>query len=150
MKKVTVRFPEETARALADLSKEFNKPQAEIVRAALLNRLTNYLGGVKYIDQQQADEIQKQLYELTTEISKLHSEIRRIGVNYNQEIRLKQIANKYKNEHGYPSIRKQQQEEEEAMKECSVLKPGEMSELLQQYEDTTIRIGEILKCLIHE
>ena len=118
--------------------------------------LENYLGTVKYIDKEQADKISEAVRELTAECREIKNHIKRIGINYNQEIRLKNITQKYHDvlndktasEHRRLEARK---EYEDAVKSIddTCLNKTELTELLERFEAAADKAEE-LAWLIHQ
>lgn len=92
---VTVRLPEQAVFQLRGLSEEFGVSLAEVVRVAIEQELENYFGNIRYIDREQALEIKKAIAELTAICRDILNNVRRIGINYNQELRLKNAYKKY-------------------------------------------------------
>ena len=66
------------------------------LRIALDKNLAIYLGTVRYIDKEQADDILKVLMDISDTNSKILNNVKRIGINYNQELRLKNAEAKYR------------------------------------------------------
>lgn len=94
-KRITVGFDEKTYNELCGLAKEFGMSLSAVTRIALEENLRIYFGKVRYIDREQAEEIRKTLLEILDNCRKIYNEMNRIGVNYNQEIRLKNAEAKY-------------------------------------------------------
>ena len=92
---VTVRLPEAVYFQLKELADEYKISFASVIRAALEGNLEKYLGTVKYIDREQAVNINESVRELITECREIKNNIKRIGINYNQEIRLRNAEQKY-------------------------------------------------------
>ena len=95
-KRITVGFDEKTYNELCGLAKEFGMSLSAVTRIALEENLRIYFGKVRYIDGEQAEEIRKTLLEILDNCRKIYNEMNRIGVNYNQEIRLKNAEAKWK------------------------------------------------------
>ena len=51
--------------------------------------LAIYLGTVRYIDKEQADDILNVSMEISDSCRNILNNVKRIGINYNQELRLK-------------------------------------------------------------
>lgn len=58
--------------------------------------LAIYLGTVRYIDKEQADDILNVSMEISNSFRSILNNVRRIGINYNQELRLKNAEAKYR------------------------------------------------------
>ena len=79
-----VRFTAEANEALDEIAKENGISKAELIRYIVDNRMNDYLGSIKFIDPEQGDEIRRDIMRVMTAVK---TELRRIGVNYNQEIK---------------------------------------------------------------
>jgi hypothetical protein len=141
---VTVRFTREAWEAIRDMAAEQGCPMAELVRVTLDKRLKEYLGAVRFMDYDQGKEIQKTVTALLNEISDVKNELRRIGVNYNQEIRLRQIQAKYGHPRTTTGISQKMKEESEVRDESKVLSKTELDNLMKRYEDATGEVGDLL------
>lgn len=144
MKPVTVRFSEDAWGVIHDMAEESGVPMAELIRAVVDNRLERYLGTVQYIDKEQGKQIEAQLKSLYEVLSKIEFDLNRIGVNYNQEIKLKQIEKKYEGRRlGYEGLRAKMKEIEEA-KAASSLDKSELISLMNSFKVATKKAGEEL------
>ena len=95
LRPITVRFAPDVWQAVRDLAAENAISQAELIRIIVAGKLHQDLGDIKIIDQQQAAEIKTQIGNLFTVISEVRNELNRIGINYNQEVRQRNIERKY-------------------------------------------------------
>lgn len=95
LRPVTVRFTGAAYDAICDIAHEQGMSMADVVRKGFDMELSKYLDSIIYMDYEQGKAIQKQLAVLSNQMQQILFELRRIGVNYNQEIRLQQIARKY-------------------------------------------------------
>lgn len=93
---VTVRFEAEAYKTMCDMAKEYDCSLAEIVRLSVDDALIFYLGMVKYVDVETGKHIISTLGRLETVVADIRNQLLRIGVNYNQELKLKHIENKTK------------------------------------------------------
>ena len=82
-----VRFTAEANKALDEIAKENGISKAQLIRYIVDNRMVDYLGSIKFIDPEQGEEIQQEIMSVMNELSAVKTELRRIGVNYNQEIK---------------------------------------------------------------
>lgn len=82
-----VRFTPEANEALEEIAKENNISKAQLIRYIVDNRMVDYLGSIKFLDPEQGDDIQRKVMKLMSDIADVKTELRRIGVNYNQEIK---------------------------------------------------------------
>ncbi len=90
----TVRFGEQAHKTISDFAKEYNCSFAEIVRVAVDDALERYFGNVVYVDKKTGKEVLKKLAEIGTELDGIRSEMKRIGCNYNQDLKVKNMEMK--------------------------------------------------------
>ena len=76
-------------------------------------------------------------------------ELHRIGVNFNQEIKIQNIQRKYRitSESSFEDIMKRHAEIEAVKKDSNLLDKAELDALMERYEIATKQVGEML-CLI--
>ena len=94
--RVCVSLPTKTHEELCTLAKDYNYSVSFTARLAIEGRLEDYLGAVRYVDNEQAAKLKSTILEIEADCRKILNNIRRIGVNYNQELRLKNAENKYR------------------------------------------------------
>lgn len=82
-----VRFTAEANAALDEIAKENNISKAQLIRYIVDNRMVDYLGSIKFLDPEQGKNIRREIMRVMNEVSAVKTELRRIGVNYNQEIK---------------------------------------------------------------
>ena len=92
---VTIRLPLREKEKIDNLAKSGGCSTAEIIRRLLDDSWKKYLDGVQYVDGEQGETIKELLGNIYTELSGMRTELRRIGVNYNQQTRLKHLENKF-------------------------------------------------------
>lgn len=152
---VTARLPEQAVFQLRGLSEEFGVSLAEVVRVAIEQELENYFGNVRYIDHEQALEIKKAIAELTAICRDILNNARRIGINYNQELRLKNAQKKYHdilNDYKASTVKRNKafdefkNEESEIKKTC--LNIDVLKNILERFE-AAMHKAEVLSWLIH-
>ncbi len=143
---VTVRFTPEVMAAIDDISDRHSVSKAEIVRLGFQSDLIKYLGNVEYVDANQGAEIRKLFGEICTELSRSRMELNRIGVNYNQEMRLKNIKAKYGNDMSLLSIR--MHEENEVMNGVNSVKTEDLERIVNHIDSVMKEAGEALKCIL--
>lgn len=142
---ITVRFSEGAMKVFDEMAQEHNLSKAEIIRLTVDNRLINYLGNVSFVNHEDAVKIREEMYNLTTELELIKRELNRIGLNFNQELKLKHIEKKYQNlRMNFDDIMMKQKEEEEVKKDTSLLNQEELEALLSKYDDITKRVGDVL------
>ena len=91
MKPVKIRFDAYEYEAIKELSAEYHMSYAQIVRIAVAGNLTSYFGKVRYVDRNQANDIKGALLSVGNTLTDIRNQLKRIGVNYNQEIKLKNL-----------------------------------------------------------
>ena len=91
---VTIRLPLKVKEKIDNVAKNSGCSTAEAIRRSLDGSLSKYSDEVQYVDREQGETIRKQLKNLFTEVSDMRTELHRIGVNYNQEVKLKNQQNK--------------------------------------------------------
>ena len=151
-KRITVGFDEKTYNELCGLAKEFGMSLSAVTRIALETNLGIYFGKVRYIDREQAEEIRKTLLEILDNCRKIYNEANRIGVNYNQEIRLKNAEAKYEAVKFDNSVgvfrRNEAKEEYEAVKSDveanTYFSKEEVDTLLNEYKNVTKTMKELV------
>ena len=93
---ITIRFTKGAMDVIDEVArKNDHMSKAEVVRIACDNRLIEYLSQVIYVDEEQGDAVRKELYNIGESLSKIRLELNKIGVNYNQEVKLQNIKQKY-------------------------------------------------------
>ena len=144
MRALTIRVSEPTYAELKREAAEQNlRGVAEAVRRAIEDATADYKSVVRYVDTAQTQEIRKQLSALMGCMSDIRVELRRIGVNYNQELKIKQIKAKYAKS-GLNGIMQQQKEIEDLKKEAGALDLPKLESLIARYEAATKEAGELL------
>lgn len=152
---VTVRLPEQAVSQLRGLSEEFGVSLAEVVRVAIEQELENYFGNIRYIDREQALEMKKEVAELTAICRDILNNVRRIGINYNRELRLKNAQKKYQdilNDYKASAVKRYKafdefkNEESEIKKTC--LNTDVLNSILERFE-AAMHKAEELSWLIH-
>lgn len=144
MRPVLLRFPPEHYEAIKDIAAEHNMSAAAVVRCAVYGQLARYYSGLRYIDMRQGKEIHQQLMALSNAMSQIAFELRRVGVNYNQEVKLRQIEKKYEGKKGIDAAIAKGAEIEQVQKECKSLDLDALDKLIGRYEDATKEVGAVL------
>lgn len=152
---VTVRFSEGAMSVINLLAENNRMTKAEVVRLAVDNRLEEYLQKTLFFDAADAKNVTSMMYELLTEIQKIRSEIHRLGVNYNQELKMKNIENKYSmlSRRGvgltYNQIKEKTKEVDAVKNDVQNFTHEELEAILTRYEAATEKVRDLL-CLILE
>lgn len=142
---ITIRFPPGVWAAIEDNAKKAGYNKTEFVRLAVAGNLARYLGTIRIMDEGQAAEIKDAIKSLFDEIAQVKSELHRIGVNFNTEIKLKAIERKYAGRSwNMDDAMRQYDEEQKAKAECRGFSKDDMEALITRYEKATSEVGEIL------
>ena len=153
---ITVRLSESVYSGLHGLSKEFGVSFAHTVRLAAECELENYFGSVRYRDRTQAAEIMAAGKELTKICGDIVNNARRIGFNFNQELRLRDAKKKYydiRNDSSKGKLIKDLaldeyiKEKDEIEKTC--LNKEELKNIIERFEAAAEKV-EVLSWFIHE
>lgn len=145
LKPITIRFPAEVWEKIEDNAKEVGYNKTEFVRIAVAGNLERYLGTIRIMNEQQATEIKEAIKMLFDEIAQIKSELHRIGVNYNIEVKLKAIERKYANKGlSIEAADARWKETQKAKEECRDFSQENMEALISRYEQATKQVGEIL------
>lgn len=143
--RVTVRYSKDECCVIEDMAHRLGLSKAEFVRTASITNLRHYKKSIRIIDPEQAKEIKELIKLLFNEVSAVRQELHRIGVNYNQEIRLKQIERKYANAGmDVNAIFRQADETKAVMDECKGFSQKDIDGLIARYEKATEKVGRIL------
>ena len=151
-KRITVGFDEKTYNELCGLAKEYGMSLSAVTRIALETNLSIYLGKVRYIDSKQAEEIRKTTLDILDSCRRIYNEMNRIGVNYNQEMRLKNAEAKWNEitSKKYVPVEKihEVHMEYEAVKSDvaanTYFNKEEVERMLEEYENVTKEIQELV------
>lgn len=87
--RLSVSLSEKTYNELLEMAEKHGESIASVIRIALDKNLAIYLGTVRYIDKEQADDILNVSMEISDSCRNILNNVKRIGINYNQELRLK-------------------------------------------------------------
>ena len=133
---ITVRFTPDAWEAIRDIASSNCISQAELVRMAVSGNLGRYLGTIRVIDQDQADELKDEIARLFTVMSEIKGEINKIGVNYNQVVKNVNIARKYGGRGA-------------AGNGAGALPPmGDLNALMDRYERATEGVSDLCRILV--
>lgn len=159
---MTVRFSRETNDIFQELADTHNVSKAQVVRLAAAGSLEKYFGNLVYIDTKQAQVINKNICALGRLMQEMTRQIRRIGINYNQELKLRNIERKKKQLEeenrnlGWSSdevdksfdnrrlISKLEDEAKEIKKDVNLLDKDELKDIIDRYEKATKEVSEAL------
>ena len=154
----TVRFGAEADRVIHEVAEEYGCSFAEVVRVAVDNRLEEYFGTLRYVDVDTGKNINRNIAAIGTTLQEGLYQMKRIGYNYNQELKLKHIEEKRRrlaakavadgvNQGEKKEIERQQKllsEQEKSLRSMPTLDKKELDSLLKRYEKLAKEIGEQL------
>ena len=132
LRPITVRFTEDAWEAIRDIAEGNGLSQAEVVRMAVAGNLSRYLGDIKFVDPKQGEQIRRCVVDLVNTVSGIRDELNRIGVNYNQEVRVLNTKAKHGGNGG-----------------SGTAFPGkEVDKYISRYEAATRRAVDIINALL--
>ena len=91
---VTLRLDSDTLLSIEQLAKEYQISKSEVIRLALTGSIEK-ASSVHYINNEQAKIINKNIIALGNVMVAVKDELRRIGVNFNQLVRIANTGNIY-------------------------------------------------------
>lgn len=144
LRPITVRFSPDAWEAIRDVAAENNLPMAELVRRAVAGNLAEYLGTIRIVDAEQGEEIKSAIISLLGTLSNIENELRRIGVNYNQAVRLKNIERKYSNTRDLSAAKRKSSEEQAIRQECKGFCKADLDTIMDRYETSMKQVGDLL------
>lgn len=129
---ITTRLPLKDKEKIDRLAKSSGCSTAEIMRRSIDGSLSEYLGEVQYVDREQGEAIKKQLENLFSEISGMRMELNRIGINYNQEVKLQNLRTQIRaGKIGIPEASKMHQS---ITAECKGFSPEAINEIMDRFD----------------
>lgn len=140
---ITIRFNPDAMNVFREMASEHHTSVAELIRVVVDNRMSEYLGTVQYLDYEQGEEILKKMCEISNQLEGMRLELNRIGVNFNQDVKLRQIEKKYKNRTGFTDTQRKLMERDKVLGEPS-LPVEEMENILRRFEEAAAKVGEAL------
>ena len=132
LKPVMVRFSKEEYDAIVKSSRKHNKSMSEICRLLMSNHYPEDQDTIRFIDEKQGKEVLLLISKVCTELQRIRTEINRIGVNYNQDVRYRNAAAK-NGRYGQTGA-----------ENLTIEDLNYMNELLQDYKKLLIKTGEVL------
>lgn len=128
----TVRLPQKIKDKIDNLAKSNGCSAAELIRLSIDGGLNKYLDEVQYIDKEQGEAIKGMFGKVFTEMANIKTELNRIGVNYNQEVKLKNLERKFSQRQ--IDMKELIREQDFIRKECKNFSPEAINELMDRYE----------------
>ena len=131
LRPITIRISIEAYNTVSSLAAEYHVKKADILRMAIDSNLEKYLGHIRYLDADQGRIINQNIIKLGNLLIDIRDQLRRIGVNFNREVKLRNIERKKKvieaKEHTYLNtgdiitVKKLLEEKEKLEKEIQVI-----------------------------
>ena len=170
-KRTTVTFSDDTYTDLKEFADEWGISLSEVVRLAVTGNLARYLGNVQYVDSEQAKRIMqnqtainKNIGILFNQMQDIRSELKRIGINYNQEVKLMHVrrkraeyqkqsaeesdlvhsGNDMPNVLDYAMNTKFDAEERQILAETSRFNQDAVIKLIERFEKSASEVGDVL------
>ena len=140
-----VRFSPEAMNVINKVSRMNHISKAEVIRYCVDNRLSQHLKQTRFIDEEQAELIREEVYILNNILQEIKLELNRIGVNYNQAVRLENIKKKYPDIMNAKQIQRRIDEEDEAI--LNSLSKEELEMIISRFEAATKKAGDEI-CVI--
>lgn len=149
--KTTVRFTEDVISVIDELAKSFSVTRSDVIRIAVDSRLKSYLSNVVFVEHEDAIKHQQLLTKIYDELESIRMELHRIGVNYNQEIKLKNARQKIENDRrekrktSYDLLKEKERIEKEILSDTKSLSKDEINKLMIHFEKVSKVISNGLK-----
>lgn len=89
--RLSVTLPKKTHNYVKNLAEKNGMSIATVLNIALEYNLDNYFSNIRYIDSIQGEKIEKSALEIADNSRLILNNIKRIGINYNQELKLKML-----------------------------------------------------------
>lgn len=146
---LTCRFTASAYSVISTVADKNHLSKSEIVRLAADQRLIQYLSSVLWVEEEQGDKVLEELMKIGTELSNIRKELRRIGINYNQEVRLKNIEAKYGKRVDSPVLMKKKDSEiQKVKKDCTVFSKDEFKKVMKHFDKMSSEMGDRIYKLI--
>lgn len=142
--KIGVRIPVSTKEKLELLAENRGCTLSNILREIIDGTLEKHSTSVEYIDSEQGKEIKEFVFQIHTDIANIYKELHRLGINYNQQTKLKNIEAKYSNQQ--LSIPELVNEIGFVTNECDGFSKKALDEIMLKYEKVTERLEEAIMC----
>ena len=153
----TVRFTEEEAKLIKELANEYDLTESQVIRLAMNGGMEEFLGNVQYVDKETGLAMKEAVMKCGNIMQGVQNELHRIGVNFNQALKLENIRRKeealnreWKNgtantRLGVAEKRNDLKKEREDVESgTGVLSKKELDTLLEKYEAATKEVSKFL------
>ncbi len=142
LRQLTIRVSQKMYNAIATVSQQKSCSMSSVCRLAFADRMVKFLGCQNYVDIADGKKIIALMGKLVTEVERIRWEINRIGLNYNSQIRLMHIREKYKD-----NVIRQIDEKRKIENGINVVRIEEIQDLIKQ-QDAIIRKAGELACTL--
>lgn len=89
------RMTEPESNMIDKLAAEYDVTPSHVLRLIMSANMKKYFNDLKYMDHEQGAEIKEIITDIAEYLSKIRYELNRIGVNYNQDMKLRQAQKKF-------------------------------------------------------
>ncbi len=145
---ITIRFRKDAYESLKTIARQNHLSISEVVRIVIDNRAISYLKSVWYVPEELGTEIQKEIFDVGTSLQDIRNEVNRIGVNYNQEIKLKNIEAKYGKSTDIYQMKRKEKELSEVKTGSTSFTRKEFVGVLKKYESIAKKMAKNLNALL--
>lgn len=144
LKALTIRVTPSMYDAITSVSEQKSVSKSAICRLMFTDRLAEYLGTQNYVDINDGKKLVVLLSNLLTVVGKIRSDLNRIGINYNQEVRLMHIREK-----NGDNVIKMMQEEKEVLNGVNTVNIDDIRKLIAQQDKVITKAGEMACTLVY-
>lgn len=144
-----IRFKRDEYQLIKDVAHDNNVKISPLVRHSIGRNLAKYLSSIHYLDEEQGAEIMRVLNELNTATQQVRIELKRIGINIDQQTKV--IHDKKKELEalsggGYEAILEKQKlmKEIAECEELSLKNQLESRTVISEYDRVLSEVGEQL------
>ena len=141
---LTVRVSPTTKEEIEDVAKHRSCSTSEVLRLLIDDRLKEYQNEVQYVDEEQGRNVIRLLGNVYDEIANIRKELNRIGVNYNQEIKLQQTEKAFAEKR--IDVAELIRTQSYIRKECNGFTPDMMNKIMDRYEQISKEVTENIMC----
>ena len=139
---VTIRLPLRVKEKIDNLAKSGGCSTAEIIRRAVDGSLNKYCDGLQYVDREQGEAVKELVGNVYTELSGIRTELHRIGVNYNQEIRLQNLGKTFSE--GKISMSETLKMHQSITEECKGFSPETINGIMDRFDTQIEEFANIM------
>lgn len=141
MTATTVRFPEDAAAIIRGVADEHGCSAAELIRIATCGNISKYLGNLYYVDAVQGTRIDETLRGILSEMEQIRRELHRIGINFNQKLKLEHIERKMRGTSSSTLRMNYMREQREIEKDGNLLNKEELDGIMRRFEAAAGKAG---------